>query len=446
MCPLEQPSGGHRFLAARTEQQTHGRDCSMTALATQELVVAKGTLRRGHPEMGAKGVLTAQVVVVGAGPAGCSAAALLAAEGFEVALLDQGRFPRDKVCGDGVTPRCTDMLEEMGLAGLARRPVQASDAYVVAPNGEAATLVTSRMGAALRRAEVDTALVDHARACGARLFLGTKAVGIAQREDGVLVGTEDGGGFVAAWAVLGTGAGIQGLMAAGLGRPAAPAAVGRRAYFAGVELPPRTAAFCYEKELLPGYGWVFGLGDGTANVGVMTFPRRGRHAGRSLSAAFEAFVSGSVAGKRFLARATRVGPALSAPLRMGFAGGRLGAGRLLAVGDAAAGANPLTGEGVYAALVTGRLAARSIVAALREGRPPGQTLEGYRAAVGRAFARDYGHARLMKRLMTCPAVVNRLVRASGRHPELADPLVRVIVEGANPLGLLSPGRLAKLFL
>jgi geranylgeranyl reductase family protein len=396
--------------------------------------------------MGARGVVTAQVVVVGAGPAGCSAAALLAAEGLDVALLDQGRFPREKVCGDGLTPRCSAMLEEMGLAGLAGRAVQASDAYVVAPNGEAATLVVGRAGAALRRAELDAALVEHAGACGARLFLGAKAVGIVQREDGVLVETGDGGGFAAAWAVLSTGAGIQGLMAAGLGRPAAPAAVGRRAYFAGVEFPPRTVAFCYERDLLPGYGWVFGLGDGTANVGVMTFPRRGRRAGRSLSAAFEAFVSGSAAGKRFLARATQVGPAHSAPLRLGFAGGRLGAGRLLAAGDAAAGANPLTGEGVYAALGTGRLAARSIVAALREGRSPAQTLAGYRAAVGRAFARDYGHARLVRRLMACPAVVNRLVRAGARHPELADPLVRVIVEGASPLGLLSPGRLAKLLL
>jgi geranylgeranyl reductase family protein len=396
--------------------------------------------------MTAGGAVRADVVVVGAGPAGCSAAASLAAGGMEVALLDQGRFHRDKVCGDGLTLRCTGMLEEMGLADLARRAFHATDAYVVAPNGRAATLVTSRIGSVLRRAELDAALVEHAKARGARLFAGARVTGIAQREEGVLVETADGAAFTAAWAVLGTGAGFQGLKAAGMGRPAAPAAAGRRAYFEGVELPPHTVAFCYEQDLLPGYGWVFALGDGTANAGVMTFPRRGRPAERSLSATFEAFVGGSSAGKSFLARATRVGPASSAPLRIGFAGGRLGAGRLLVAGDAAAGANPLTGEGVYAALVTGRLAARCIIAALREGRPPAQAREDYRAAVGRTFAREYGHALLTKRLLTCPALVNRLVGAGGRNPELADPIVRVIVEGANPLGLLSPGRLAKLLL
>ena len=176
----------------------------------------------------------------------------------------------------------------------------------------------------------------------------------------------------------------------------------------------------------------------------MTFSHRGRRPERSLSATFEAFVGASPACKRFLARATRVGPACSAPLRMGLAGERLGAGRLLVVGDAAAAANPLTGEGIYAALVTGRLAAHSILHALREGWSAAQTLEDYRVAVGIAFAREYGHARLAKRLLACPAIVNRLVSAGGRHPDLADPIVRAIVEGANPLGLLSPGRLAKL--
>ncbi len=113
-------------------------------------------------------------------------------------------------------------------------------------------------------------------------------------------------------------------------------------------------------------------------------------------------------------------------------------------GDAAAGANPLTGEGILAALVTGRLAAEGIVRALREGAPPARTLDAYRAAVRRAFARDYAHARLMRLLMAHPFVTNRFVRAGARHPELADALVGVIVEGGSPLGLLAPGNLARL--
>ena len=300
------------------------------------------------------------------------------------------------------------------------------------------------MGRILGRAELDAALAEQAVTCGARLFDGTRVVGIEAGGEGVVVRAEGGARFSAAWAVLATGTGVQGLKAAGLGRPPAPAAAGRRAYFEGVDLPPHTAVFAYERELLPAYGWIFPLGDGRANVGVVTFLRRGRARGPSLSAAFEAFVARSEVGRRYLSGARRLAPACSAPLQMGFAGRRFGAGRLLAVGDACAAADPLSGEGIYAALFTGRLAARSIMASLRDGLSPARALADYRTAAARQFDAAYRHSTLTRRIISCPAAMNLFVRASRRHPELGDAMVRVFTEGGSPLALLSPARVVKL--
>jgi geranylgeranyl reductase family protein len=395
--------------------------------------------------MDGTGAVTVQAVVIGAGPAGCSAALCLAREGIDVALLDRGPLPGDKVCGDGLSPLCMAVLGEMGLSSLVDRVVQATTAHVVAPNGESAVLVPGRMGGLLPRAELEAALLEHARAAGARLFAGARAVRVARGPQGVGVETARGPAFSGSWAVLATGAGPQGLRVCGLGgRRAQPAAIGRRAYFEGADLPPRTILFSYEPTLLPAYGWIFALGGGAANVGVMDFVRPGRRRAPSLTDRFKSFVHGSATCRRFLSRARQAGPAGSAPLRMGFEGGLFGDGRLLVAGDAAGGANPLTGEGIHAALVTGRLAGQCIVRALRQAVPAEQTLADYRAAVRGAFGRDYARARLMRRLMTRPAVVNRLVRAGRRHPELADELVRVIIEGASPLELLAPGNLVKL--
>lgn len=334
---------------------------------------------------------THDVVVVGAGPAGCSAAVTLARAGRDVALVDKATFPRDKTCGDGLTAWALRELEALGLDPAAVpswHPVDA--AWVGSPSRPPVELPLPRgqglFAAVARRAELDAALVDLARKEGATVVEGWPCTGAAADAGGVTVVGPEGETRRAA-AVVGAD-GVWSPLRRHLGGGPVGRDLGEwhafRQYARNVgPLAAERLYAWFEPDFLPGYAWSFPVGDGEANVGFGIL-RGGRWPvgamGRLWSEILERPHIREVLGPD----AVLEGRPQAWPIPARADGVSLHFGRVLFVGDAAAAADPLTGEGIGQALATGRWAAEAIVGA---GSDP--------AAAGRRYQRsvhDHLHA------------------------------------------------------
>jgi geranylgeranyl reductase family protein len=375
----------------------------------------------------------ADVIVVGAGPAGASAGYHLARAGLDVLVLEKAAFPRDKVCGDGLTPRAVRQLLAMGIdvdaPGWARNKglrIVGAGHRIELPWPDLASfpdygLVRSRM-------ELDELLARHAERAGARLQERTAVTGPvldrAGRVTGVLARPVDAQGRKSGEEATYTAPvviacdGVSARLATGLGlgrREDRPMGVAIRAYYrtprhddewmeSWLELwdgvPGRSA-------LLPGYGWIFGLGNGLANVGLGIL---------NTSSAFRQVDYKDVL-HRWLEHTPQewgfrddnlVGRIGSAALPMGFNRKPHYTRGMLLVGDSGGMVNPFNGEGIDYALEAGHLAADVVAEALTrpEGPARERVLEGYAAALqsayggyftlGRVFAKMIGNPTFMK--------------------------------------------------
>ncbi|MEO7570921.1 MAG: FAD-dependent monooxygenase, partial [Acidimicrobiales bacterium] len=217
---------------------------------------------------------TADVVIVGGGPAGAAAGIRLAHAGRDVVIVDKASFPRDKVCGDGLTAGALRLLEGLGLDPAAVPSWQPVDDVVVrSPSGHEATFPLppgdGLYAAVARRAELDAALLDVARAAGVEVLDGHACTGAEERADRVVLEVEGVGPLAARYAI-----GADGMWSAlrkHLGA-STPGYLGEwhafRQYFTGVgPLAAEKLFVWFEADLLPGYAWSFPLPDGGANVG-----------------------------------------------------------------------------------------------------------------------------------------------------------------------------------
>jgi geranylgeranyl reductase family protein len=355
-------------------------------------------------------------VVVGAGPAGSIAALVLARSGARVALADKAAFPRDKACGDLIGPRGVQVLADLGIA--VPEAGQGSDLLAVGPSGRRARLpaFTGRSypghGIIAPRLALDHALREAALAAGAqpvRARITAAEPGPGGRVAAVL-GSDGqrlaGDVIIAADGALSPVARLTGL----LDPDTALWGFAIRAYLpAHVPLPLLVLLDDRPWHIYPGYGWLFPGADGRANVGI------GVGLGTSRGpAALRGDLDRLVAllGQRGdLSGAARPGPVMGGWLRMGGTGTPPAAGNVLLAGDAAGLINPLQGEGIGPALVSGRLAAEAVLAG------PAGAAEVYTAAIEAAFGRYMpGAAALQGALLARPRAASaalRVLTASG---------------------------------
>jgi geranylgeranyl reductase family protein len=396
----------------------------------------------------------ADVIVVGAGPAGSSAAFWCAQAGLEVVVLEKAAFPREKVCGDGLTPRGVKALDDMGIdtspaAGWVRHK-----GLRVQGGGEVVEVDWPTLcrwpGYSLvrRRSELDALLADHAAAAGARVHTGVTVTEPLLDDAGRVVGVRAESGpdkepVVWRAPLVISAEGLSGRVAKSLGlvrREDRPLGVAVRRYVrtphthdAYLDISFDLTAHGPSRDSMPGYGWVFGMGDGTANVGFGLLDTR-RATGVDHRAVLREWLATFPAEDQ-LGEEFAVTPLRGAGLPMALHRQPAYTRGLLLTGDAAGTVNPFNGEGISYAMETGRMAAETAAAALAAPAGPAReaALRRYPARLGVEYGRHHRLGMGFLALLSRPDVV-RFATAHGlKRPVLVNAALRL-------MGNLTDGR------
>ncbi len=313
--------------------------------------------------------LATDVLVVGAGPAGSAAAAWAARSGHAVVLADAAQFPRDKTCGDGLTPRAIAELEQLGLGGWVRthgvnRGLRAAgfgqELLLPWPGGS-----LPKYGSAVPRTELDDRIRGVALEAGATELAGARAVDVVRngaRVQAVIFRLDDGSRHEVACQRLVVADGARSPLGRVLGRTwhqDTAYGVAARSYVRSARsedewISSHLELRGAEGELLSGYGWVFPLSNGEVNLGVGTLATAKRPAGIRLRALVDLYAQARREDWQLDGEVRHVASAL---LPMGGAVSGVAGQNWALIGDAAGCVNPLNGEGIDYGLETGRLVA-----------------------------------------------------------------------------------------
>ncbi len=391
------------------------------------------------------------VVVVGAGPGGAAAAHGLAAAGLDVLLLDRAEFPRDKTCGDFLTHRAVAIARELGaLPDLLATGYRIDDFEVVSPRGRSATApLPERDGVTalvVPRLELDDVLRRRAVGAGAEFRGGSLVRGLRPGADSVEVEIEHPRGARTERAravVVATGAATPLLKSAGLLRHQPSFMVAAREYVRGLPPPGHRLRMGYAGTATLGYGWIFPIADDAVNLGAGIFRQQ---PGLSARGVLETFCARSALGRR-VAGGTRWGRK-SYPLRTDFTSSLTVGPRTLLVGEAAGLVNPLSGEGIDAALESGRMAARHLLDAFAAGDFSARRLGAYDAELRERYQAVFETSlRLRAVFARRSGPLQRLaaeaaIAMARTNPRLAPRLVELVLENrplqvpTTPLGLV----------
>jgi len=401
----------------------------------------------------------ADVIVVGAGPSGAATAFHAASAGLDVLLLEKTSFPREKVCGDGLTPRGVKGVLRMGIDVSPENGWLRNRGLRIYGGGQRLELPWPELaewpsyGAVRTRQDLDEQLARQAERAGAHLYERTTVTGAVRDDDGRVVGvTSRSGGrdaeevtYRAPLVVAADGNSAR--LATGLGiakRDERPMGVAYRRYYTS----PRTHDDFLESwlelkakdaegndVLLPGYGWIFGMGDGTANVGLGLLSTTSAWGQTDYRALLDAWLA-ETPQEWTLDPEHATGPVRGAALPMGFNRKPHYADGLMLVGDAAGMVNPFNGEGIAYALESGEMAAEVLVHALRE--PAGSHRERALAAYPMALADRYGGyytlGRWFVQLIGHPSVMRLATQKGLSHPMLMRLTIKMLANLTDPRG------------
>jgi menaquinone-9 beta-reductase len=394
----------------------------------------------------------ADVIVVGGGPAGTAAGITLARAGRDVILVDKARFPRDKACGDGLTAEALRRLEALGVSApeaviASWQPV--TDVMVRSPSGReiAFTLPPRHHGtyaAVAQRRDLDAALIHVARSTGVTVLDGHRCTGVAEHADRVEVDIEGIGPLRASWLVAADGMWSSVRKHLGLSIPGYRGDWHAfRQYFAEVDGQARTQLVVwFEPDLLPGYAWSFPLPGGRANVGF-GIPRGGKVERIQAMAGIWRELVHRPHIQRVLGTAARPeAPHRAWPIPARIDRLAVTGHRTLFVGDAAAATDPMTGEGIAQALLTGAEAGEAIARARQDGSDTDRAdvVQRYQQTVRRRLLPDHRMSVLLVRALRHRKSTRAALRLAGASAWTRRHFARWLFEDYPRAILLTPRR------
>jgi geranylgeranyl reductase family protein len=399
----------------------------------------------------------ADVIVVGAGPGGAAAAYHLAQTGRSVLLLEKSRFPREKVCGDGLTPRAVRSLVAMGIDTSPAQPgesgwlhnrglrVYGGDRMLELDWPDLASY--PNYGLVRTRLDFDDILARQAQRVGAKLLEQCSVDGpVLDRDDRVVGVTAKLGPdrtpvtFRAPVVIAADG--VSGRLALALGitrRDDRPMGVAVRRYYTS----PRHIDDYLESwlevrdgdRLLPGYGWIFGMGDGTCNVGLGVLNSSKSFQNTNYRDMLTRWMGSTPAEWEFN-EDTATGPIRGAGLPMAFNRTPHYTRGLVLVGDAGGMVNPFNGEGIAYAMESGQLAAEQVAQAL--SRPPGpsreRALQGYAERMRADYGGYYRLGKVFVDLIGYPPVMRFCTRHGMPRPVLMKFVLKLMANLTDPRG------------
>ena len=347
----------------------------------------------------------ARIAIAGAGPAGASAAWHLATRGHQVVLFDRADFPRPKTCGDWITPGAVAELARLGLTRDAMRAraselMAIRETVLVAPSGRASRMPLQPEAYCIPRLVFDAMLFRQAAAAGARF----------ERRAIRSLGA-DNASFLSEWDYVVDARGAH------AGRANA---VALRAYWTVPHAALRggdahAVQIHTDAEFGQGYGWIFPVAADALgvrfNLGVGTLTST-RDSGRDVRDFFERFERINPVLRRWGSVADRSRP-VGCHVGLGLPENVVASDRVLRVGDAANVADPLTGDGIAHALMSGRLAAEAI-----DGAVNGSAAARWQAAYQRHVQPEVNLALRLQRLLAGATAKNAAVRGLGLMPTL----------------------------
>jgi len=382
-----------------------------------------------------------EAVVVGAGPAGASAAYFLSKLGYKVLLIEAAKLPRPKACGDGIGPRAVAFLERLGLKNWLEennfyriehlRLVSASGAELIS------TPQTSNYeisyGYVIPRSVIDLKLVKQAIAAGSYYLEGYRVTDVlkeGQQISGVLLNNGQPLVIKSQLTVVADGSSgkVSRLFGAKVGQVQA---VGYRGYALNLPDQKRTASIIFTSQFPAGYAWIFPTNATKANIGLGTLGLSKDRSSQGLKTAFNSTF------KRLLNKEAVIeNERLGATMRMNFAQRPAWFQGVAFVGDACGLVSPINGEGISHALESGELLAEAFAAKPKNSYELNKSLATYEKLLQQKFNGYFKLGRLLVKLLAQPKRLDKLILKAQNDAELKFLFIGIMANTVHPRHLL----------